>query len=705
MRSPRSAIRLPGPRRIARPLALLAVLALIPSSSASASTIAPLPESDYATRSACQASEPGYISCLALVLVAKTAAARAHTHPLGMIRRTPIVAAKATEGAFGLRPVDLQDAYFPGETPDAPVSEPQTIALVDAYNDPNAESDLNTYSNEFGLPACTQANGCFTQVNQNGETTNLPFPAEEKELKAREVRCNEFVGLQSKAQQREREAACREVEEADGWALEISTDIEIAHGVCQNCRILLVEAGHTEAALEEAEGTAAKLGASEISNSWGGPEPGFEGKAFDHPGIVITAAAGDDGYLNWTAAEAARVHKTTYYSGADYPASSPNVVAVGGTKLELSSQGRWQSETTWNEDPGPEGGDHGAGGGGCSASFIAKPWQQSVPDWSAVGCEDRRAVADVSADADPYSGVAVFDSNHYTYEESGKRLTSVPGWVPIGGTSVASPIIAAMFALVGGAQVAYPAQTLYAHLGSRSLHDVTGAGNGECDDSYLSCSGSMSPLSPFDCGQGVLICNAASGYDGPTGVGTPNGLDAFKPGASEPQIENPPNKEEPASQEEVGSPTADGKEPSSVTGDSARPGTGSSTASSAASSAKSGGTAKATTTTTRPRISRLTLDQGALAALAQDRPHPSRLRYSFTISAASQVHLTLTRKVWVRGHWRWQTIIQTVVDASKGVNLRHLAVGDLLAGRYLLKLSTAGGASRSGSFRVSAVHG
>ncbi|MGH2831266.1 MAG: S8 family serine peptidase [Solirubrobacteraceae bacterium] len=677
----------------------LSVLALTWSSGATASTVAPLPESDYATRNACQAPEPGHISCLALVLVAETAAARAHTHPLGMIRSRPIAAAKAAEGAFGLRPQDLQSAYFPGEAPDAPASEPQTIALVDAYNDPNAESDLNTYSKEFGLPECTQANGCFTQVNQNGETTSLPFPATAADLKAREVTCQQFV-IETREERRERETACKEVEEAGGWALEISTDIEIAHAVCQNCKILLVESGPTEGALEEAEEAAAKLRASEISNSWGGPEPALEGKAFNHPGIAITAAAGDDGYLNWTAAEAAYAHKTTYYSGTDYPASSPNVVAVGGTKLALSSNDRWQSETTWNEDPGPEGGDRGAGGGGCSISFAAKPWQQAVPDWSEVGCEDRRAVSDISADADPYTGVAVFDSNHYTYEENGRKLTSVPGWVPIGGTSVASPIIAAIFALAGGAHAAYPAQTLYAHLGSRSLHDVTGGGNGKCDGAYLSCSGSMSPLSQFDCGQDAWICNAASGYDGPTGVGTPNGLDAFKPGASEPQAEDPSKAEE-TSQEEVTSPREDGEEQPSGAGNPVQRGRASSTSSSTSPSSKSTGAA---TTTTLPRISGLMLDRGALAALARNRPHPRRLRYSFTISASSQVHVTLTREVWVRGHWRWRTIIQAVVVASKGLNVRHLPVGALAAGRYRLKLSTATGASRSRAFGVGSVH-
>ncbi len=102
-------------------------------------------------------------------------------------------------------------------------------------------------------------------------------------------------------------------------------------------------------------------------------------------------------------------------------------------------------------------------------------------------------------------------------------------WVPIGGTSVASPIIASMFALAGGAQgVEYPAKTLYSHLGSTLLHDVSTGGNGECDDDYLhGCTGSMKPPSPLDCGELALICNAAPGYDGPTGVGAPDGIGAF----------------------------------------------------------------------------------------------------------------------------------------------------------------------------------
>ena len=467
------------------------------ASAAQASAVSPLPTSDYTVQSVCAAPAPGHAGCLAQLLVAETAAARAYTHPLGVTRSHLITAAKASEGVYGLRPQDLRGAYFPGEQPDAPVSEPQTIALVDAYDDPNAETDLEVYDHEFSLPRCTEANGCFKKVNQEGETGDPPIASSE-----------------------------REQEEADGWALETSLDIEMAHAVCQDCHIVLVEADNAEnASLEAAEDTAAgKIGATEISNSWGGEEPLVDSAAFDHPGIVITAAAGDDGYLNWDASRE-EVEGGVKIGGVDYPASSPHVVAVGGTSLTLSSPAETRrSETVWND-----------GGGGCSLSFKAQVWQSEVLDWSSVGCgtgsESKRAVADVAADADPYTGVAVYDSVPYVRAGSGLKNASVIGWTPIGGTSVASPIIASMFALAGGSHgVEYPARTLYSHLGSAGLYDITEGGNGECNDDYSSgCTGSMSPLSVTDCGQGVLICNAAPGYDGPSGVGAPNGIEAFKP--------------------------------------------------------------------------------------------------------------------------------------------------------------------------------
>jgi Subtilase family len=481
-----------------------------------ASRVSPLPASDYTVDSACAAPGPGRVSCLAQLLVAKTAAARARTHPVGMSVAHAITAGSASEGAEGLRPQDLRNAYFPGEAPDAPASEPQTIAIVDAYNDPEAEADLGVYDNEFHLPECTTANGCFEQVNEHGETGKPPFPATALAKAEKEATCES-----SSAEPSVRAAACKTIEEVDGWSLETALDIEMAHAICQNCHIVLVEADEAEEApLEVSEDTAVGLGAGEVSNSWAGGEPLTDSEAFNHPGTVITFAAGDRGYLNW-----GRTKKEEELygekAGVNYPASSPHVIAVGGTSLELNSTHEaWKEESVWV-----------GSGGGCSLNFKAQPWQSGVSDWSSVGCENRRAVSDIAADGDPYTGVAVYDTVPYIPLGAGLKSATVFGWTPVGGTSASTPMIAAMFALAGGSHgVQYPAQTLYSHLGSASLHDVTEGANGKCRGEYSAgCSGSMKPLSETDCGQGALICNTATGYDGPSGVGTPNGIDALKP--------------------------------------------------------------------------------------------------------------------------------------------------------------------------------
>ncbi len=449
-------------------------------------TVSPLPASDYTVRSVCAVPTPGHAGCLALELVPQTPAARAHTRPLGMARSAPFTAGKATEpcesspaaaeGCYGLRPQELHSAY--GLPTTAP--EVQTIALIDAYDDPNAEADLRVYDEEFHLPLCTSANGCFTKVNEKGRISPLP-------------------------------------EAEGGWAEEISLDIEVTHATCQNCHILLVEASDTSyISLDAAEETAVKLRASEISNSWSGGEPTTDSPVFDHPGLVITAASGDDGYLNWQSQE------LDARGSVGYPASSPHVVAVGGTRLSLTSAGTWAGETVWNGD--------GATGSGCSERFESPPWQRELSDWSAVGCESRRAVADVSADADPYTGVAVYDSTAVE-TESGERVL---GWVPIGGTSLASPLIASIFALSGGAGgVEYPAKTLYESeiKAPTSLHDVESGSNGECSKSFNYETG-LSDCTALEEAQsscsGKPICLAGLGYDGPTGVGTPDGLGAFQ---------------------------------------------------------------------------------------------------------------------------------------------------------------------------------
>jgi hypothetical protein len=702
-------------------LALLwTTLTLASPQLAAAANVSPLPESDYTTRSACSAPAPGHASCMALELERQPTAAPSQPDPpaTGGGAHTSLKTATECAAEFPsgcLTPQNLRSAYFPSEATEAPASEPQTVALVDAYNDPKAEADLQVYSKAFDLPAIHACggseSGCFEQVSQSG-TGALPFPKTEAAREAKEAVCETERSKESKLELKKREEACDELVEAEGWAVEISTDIEVTHAICQNCKILLVEASapvYTD--LEEAEETAVRLGATEVSNSWGGAQEGSSGQTFDHPGTVITAAAGDDGYLNWTEAEAAEKAKsegkeTGYFVGADYPASSPDVVAVGGTKLTMADGVR-QSETVWNEDPDPEGENQGAGGGGCSESFTAQPWQQAVPDWSKVGCGSKRAVADVSADADPYTGVAVYDSVPTIQEPATGEVVNEPlEWWPIGGTSVASPIIGSMFALAGGAHdIAYPAQTLYSHLGSSALHDVTSGGNGACDGKYLTCSGSLG--SPLDCGEGVLICNAATGYDGPTGVGTPDGIGAFKVlEEGEPKskpIEEPGNSKGGGPSGSTGN--GSGSQGSNNTGSGE--GGSSSTGSPSGGSSQSGSPSTTSTSHTSAakqpaRISALTLTANARAAVRSRRATTTQIAFSCTLSQAAAVRVTLSIQIHSAGHTRWRTLPTSLTfNAVKGLNRRHLhSSGELAVGSYRLTLTPAGGTARSIAFRV-----
>jgi len=301
----------------------------------------------------------------------------------------------------------------------------QTIAIVDAYDDPNAASDLSVYRSQFGLPSCTTGNGCFKKVNQSGGAS---YPRKNQ-----------------------------------GWAQEISLDLDMASAICQNCKILLVEASSNSFAnLGTAEDYAAAAHANVISNSYGGGEfsseglPTYDGH-FNHPGVAITASSGDSGY------------------GVEFPAASQYVTAVGGTTLVRNSSPRGWGETAWS-----------GAGSGCSA-YIPKPAWQTDP-----GCS-RRTVADVSADADPNTGVAVYDSFR------------AGGWLVFGGTSVAAPIVAGVYALAGNASsVTYGS---YSYLHTSLLNDVVSGSNGSCGGSYL--------------------CTAGSGFDGPTGLGTPNTAGGF----------------------------------------------------------------------------------------------------------------------------------------------------------------------------------
>ncbi|QLJ00160.1 putative Ig domain-containing protein [Streptomyces sp. NEAU-sy36] len=360
---------------------------------------------------------PGHVSCFAQ-------------------RRTDIkqklASSLAAAAPSGLSPANLHSAYNLPTTGGSGL----TVAVVDAYNDPNAESDLATYRSQYGLSSCTKANGCFKQVSQTGSTTSLPT-------------------------------------NDSGWAGEEALDIDMVSAVCPNCNIILVEANSAnDTDLGIAENEAVALGAKFVSNSWGGSEASSQttedSQYFKHPGVAITVSAGDSGY------------------GAEYPATSQYVTAVGGTALTTSSNSRGWSESVWNTSS-TEG-----TGSGCSAYDPKPSWQTDT------GCS-KRMEADVSAVADPATGVAVYD----TYGGS--------GWAVYGGTSASSPIIAGVYALAGTPGSSdYPAKYPYGHTGN--LNDVTSGSNGSCTTSYF--------------------CKATTGYDGPTGWGTPNGTAAFTSGGS-----------------------------------------------------------------------------------------------------------------------------------------------------------------------------
>ena len=272
---------------------------------------------------------PGHAACLALF----------RTNVPSHKGANPFV----TPSGYG--PSQLQTAY---NLPSSTAGSGATVALVDAYDDPNAESDLAVYRSQYGLPACTTLNGCFKKVNENGATSPLP-PTEPP---------------------------------GDDWATEESLDIDMVSAACPLCHIDLVEANSTSLDdLGTAVDAAVTLGAQYVSNSYGTGD--FNGESsddvyYDHPGVAILASAGDSDY------------------GVSYPAASPDVVSVGGTSLNSSGSG--YTETVWGSSAGGEG-----TGSGCSG-YEAKPsWQTDS------GCANRTD-NDVAAVADPNTGVAVYDT-------------------------------------------------------------------------------------------------------------------------------------------------------------------------------------------------------------------------------------------------------------------------------------------------------
>jgi subtilase family serine protease len=249
-----------------------------------------------------------------------------------------------------------------------------------------------------------------------------------------------------------------------GWAQEISLDLDMVSAACPGCKILLVEASSASFANLGAgvNYAAAQPGVVAISNSYGGSDSTAT-SAYNHPGIAITASTGDSGY------------------GAQSPATFPGVVAVGGTSLTKASTTRGWSESAWS-----------GAGSGCSTIN-----DTTVQDKTATQCA-KKADADVSAVADPNTGVAVYDS--YAYQ-------GASGWMVFGGTSASSPIVASVYALSGKTANAESLPWAAFRAGGAGLNDVTTGSNGTCPT--------------------AVWCHAGTGWDGPTGLGTPNGTSAF----------------------------------------------------------------------------------------------------------------------------------------------------------------------------------
>lgn len=346
-------------------------------------------------------------------------------------------------GCYG--PSDLQAAY--GITSAAKTGgKNMTVAIVDAYGYPKAKSDLVGYRKFFKLSAAK-----LTIVNQKGQTKPLPKPNA-------------------------------------GWDGEQALDLDMVSAICPNCKILLVQANSSSGSdLTAGVATALRM-ANVVTNSWGGPEVSSTYPTFDnHPGHVVTASAGDGG-----------VGAGYGKGGAQEPCAFQGVVCVGGTSLTLNSGSR-VNEVVWNGLSGPHECSTGpcATGSGCSLKVPKPSWQKSVS--SVNGCKMRNE-SDVSADADPFTGVVI--------AFGGKLLGGA------GGTSASSPMIAAMYALAGNTSSATPA-TLWAKGSTGAFHDITSGTNSRKGVTYV-CPASFS-----------YICKARAGYDGPTGWGTPNGLGAL----------------------------------------------------------------------------------------------------------------------------------------------------------------------------------
>jgi hypothetical protein len=393
----------------------------------------------------------------------------------------------STTTPVGLGATDLARAY---SLPPASVGTKGTIALISAGANTHLESDLATYRKQYGLPACTTANGCLKITDFHGGPPVTPGTTDEFK------------------------------ESEEHWAVETSLDVDMASAACPDCHIMVVQTPDIDATGEPdpdgkavdyatAYQTAVRLGANAVSLS---DILGLESSTVDatyskavfHPGVPLFASIGDvssDDSAAKTKANAAGAagaagaankpaDDKTFYT---WPADLPWAVGVGGTSLKPVDAARTQfTEKAWHNLTGE-----------CA---LTMPPGAGQPASIAANCGGHRASTDVSAIADPASGPAVYD----TYAP----FTGKPqNWIVSGGTSASSPFTAAWYVRGSGHTVGAVGPSALYHAPASAFHDVTTDGG--------------SPDTCQKLGWGAKVCQAGPGWDGPTGLGSPHGLGKF----------------------------------------------------------------------------------------------------------------------------------------------------------------------------------
>ncbi len=361
------------------------------------------------------------VSAIAIGMLSTVAYAKLPALPMNAKPRPPyhIMSTHAAATPNGFSPAAIRKAYgFPANFTGAG----ETIAIIDSGDDPNIESDLNTFSTQFGLPACTTANGCFTKAFSDGTP-----PGD------------------------------------SGWAVETSLDVEWAHAIAPQAKILLVES-YDAYGLYDAVNYAIAQHPSVISLSWGGGEFSSEvyyDSLFESSPVPVVAASGDSGNGVW------------------YPAASPYVVGAGGTQINVDGNGNYVSETAWS------------GSGGGQSAYESEPLFQTK--YVIAQPKGKRGVPDVAYNASGSTPYAVYDSYHQG------------GWLQVAGTSAATPQWAALIADMKSAK-----NGNFANFNG-SIYSVARETTPALLNSILSGSNGS-------CG---YYCTARSGYNYVTGLGSP----------------------------------------------------------------------------------------------------------------------------------------------------------------------------------------